>query len=172
LETFFVFSTHRTQSHIPINNVTRMTEAKSKSATTHSSRPANASPASRGLFFLLEGCDKTGKTTQASLLYDALLKRYPGKVKFMRFPNRSTEIGKLIDACLKKEKRLPPRSLCLLFQANRHELAQQMQDDLKAGIHLVVDRYSFSGEYNQTFSLIVLIWIASRGCLRHGEWST
>ncbi len=41
----------------------------------------------RGAFILLEGCDRSGKTTQAKLLLEAL-KNKGQKVEFARFPGK------------------------------------------------------------------------------------
>lgn len=55
----------------------------------------------RGIIIAFEGLDKTGKTTHSRLLNEALNKNKINS-KLMRFPNRLTELGKLIDRYLKK----------------------------------------------------------------------
>lgn len=63
----------------------------------------------------------------------------------MHFPNRSTEIGKTINSYLKNSKELNDQVIHLLFSANRWEYLKEMEDLLKAGTSLIVDRYSYSG---------------------------
>ena len=101
----------------------------------------------RGAFLLIEGIDKIGKSTQVAKLHEFLNKELKGKVEVFKFPNRTTKIGKLIDECLadKKEIRMNPQALHHLFVANRYEAVDSMITKMKAGITLVVDRFSFSG---------------------------
>jgi len=79
----------------------------------------------RGAFILFEGIDRCGKTTQSKLLAETL-KREGNKVETMRFPDRTTTIGKMIDAYLKMGIDLHDRAIHLLFSANRWELAYVM----------------------------------------------
>ena len=98
----------------------------------------------RGCFILLEGIDRCGKTTQCRLLVEAL-KAQGVSVEAMRFPDRTTATGKLLDAYLKQDADLSDHAVHLLFSANRWEAAKTIQDKLYAGITLVVDRYAYSG---------------------------
>lgn len=70
-------------------------------------------------------------------------------VVVMKFPDRTTRIGTLINAYLTSDSRraapLPPRAIHLLFAANRWELAQTLREHLAAGRDVVADRYAFSG---------------------------
>jgi dTMP kinase len=59
--------------------------------------------------------------------------------------DRSTAIGGLIDRYLRRDLDLPERSLHLLFSANRWELQSRLRALLESGVHVVVDRYAFSG---------------------------
>jgi dTMP kinase len=105
----------------------------------------------RGAFILLEGLDRSGKSTQARMLVDALNdNNVPAKL--YRFPDRNTTIGKLIDQYLTRkpdeldgDQQLPLRSLHLLFSANRWELATKLEQDIRSGVSVVVDRYALSG---------------------------
>ncbi|ORX64686.1 deoxythymidylate kinase-like protein [Anaeromyces robustus] len=100
----------------------------------------------RGSFILLEGCDRSGKTTQAKLLIEAL-KEKNQKVEFARFPDRTSEIGKVIDQYLKSssnDRNL--RAVHLLFTANRWELMDGFVKKMKEeGVTYVIDRYAYSG---------------------------
>jgi dTMP kinase len=59
--------------------------------------------------------------------------------------DRSTPIGKLIDSYLRGSANQDDHSIHLLFSANRWELAKSIEQDIAAGITLIVDRYSYSG---------------------------
>lgn len=98
----------------------------------------------RGALIVLEGVDRAGKTTQCSRLVQAL--QQSGRpAEMMRFPDRTTTIGKLISAYLEKKSDLEDHTVHLLFSANRWELVPLMKKKLEQGITLVVDRYAFSG---------------------------
>ncbi|PIA18182.1 thymidylate kinase [Coemansia reversa NRRL 1564] len=98
----------------------------------------------RGLFILFEGCDRSGKTTQSTRLVEAL-NESGVKAKLVKFPDRSTAIGKMIDGYLTQKTQLDDHAIHLLFSANRWEAMGQMRADLESGTTLVVDRYAFSG---------------------------
>ncbi|XP_054644842.1 thymidylate kinase isoform X2 [Dunckerocampus dactyliophorus] len=98
----------------------------------------------RGALIVLEGVDKAGKTTQCKKLVQALQQSgHPAEM--MRFPDRTTTIGKLISAYLEKKSDLEDHTVHLLFSANRWEMMPQMKSKLEQGTTLVVDRYAFSG---------------------------
>ncbi|XP_030312026.1 thymidylate kinase isoform X1 [Calypte anna] len=98
----------------------------------------------RGALIVMEGIDRTGKSTQSQRLVRAL--RAAGHpADLLRFPERSTEIGHLISSYLVKEKNLEDHTVHLLFSANRWEHVPLMKEKLWQGITLVVDRYAFSG---------------------------
>jgi dTMP kinase len=67
------------------------------------------------------------------------------KCEPLRFPARDTEIGKIIDLYLKNSKDLSDQAIHLLFSANRWELNMTIREKLNQGIHLIVDRYAYSG---------------------------
>ena len=96
----------------------------------------------KGFFILFEGCDGTGKTTQARLLSQSNLLT-PNEQ--MCFPNRTTEIGKMIDQYLKKSSDLNDQAIHLLFSANRWELADKIKSLLNSGTSIICDRYWYSG---------------------------
>ncbi|KAI4483323.1 hypothetical protein M0804_008378 [Polistes exclamans] len=98
----------------------------------------------RGALLVLEGCDKVGKSTQAKLLVEAL--NNLGIPAIGRsFPDRTTEIGELLDKYLRKEIEFPSEAAHLLFSANRWECKQNILKTLMEGTTLVLDRYAFSG---------------------------
>jgi len=103
----------------------------------------------RGGFIVIEGLDRSGKSTQTSLLYDRLKLEYgtsqPGSFHLLKFPDRTTAIGQMIDSYLRSQSDLDDRAIHLLFSANRWELASTITTLLNAGTTVVADRYAFSG---------------------------
>lgn len=96
----------------------------------------------RGSLIVFEGCDKVGKTLCCKLLKKHL-KNDP--VKFLSFPDRATKTGKLIDKCLRKKDNSKLHWLHLLFTANKFEKLQEILYYLESGIHVIIDRYVYSG---------------------------
>jgi len=98
----------------------------------------------RGALIVLEGCDRSGKTTQCSKLVETLNSmNIPAKK--ISFPDRSTPIGSIINDYLSRKIELPDRSVHLLFSANRWELEPEIRKQIESGVTLIVDRYSYSG---------------------------
>ncbi|KAF9579042.1 hypothetical protein BGW38_004878, partial [Lunasporangiospora selenospora] len=111
----------------------------------------------RGRFILLEGCDRSGKSTQCSMLVDALKNRgLP--VELYKFPDRTTTIGQMIHAYLTNSKELDDKAIHLLFSANRWEAMQSVKKKMQEGTHLVVDRYAYSGVAFSTAKGLDLTW--------------
>ncbi|XP_019368844.1 PREDICTED: thymidylate kinase [Gavialis gangeticus] len=100
--------------------------------------------ARRGALIVLEGVDRSGKSTQSRRLVEALRKA-GHRAELLRFPERTTEIGQLISSYLEKKNNLEDHTVHLLFSANRWEHVPLIKEKLKQGVTLVVDRYAFSG---------------------------
>jgi len=100
---------------------------------------------SRGAFLLFEGVDRCGKTTQANMLTEFLKTKLNGKVEFIRFPDRTTPIGQMINSYLTNSTDMDDHAIHLLFSANRWEARSSILSKLEAGITLVCDRYVYSG---------------------------
>lgn len=98
----------------------------------------------RGALIVLEGCDRSGKSTQCRHLVE-YLESQGKKAELWRFPERSTAIGKVINDYIQRKCELSDESVHLLFSANRWELTPLMKEKLSNGITLVIDRYAFSG---------------------------
>ncbi|XP_041127143.1 thymidylate kinase-like [Polyodon spathula] len=98
----------------------------------------------RGALIVLEGVDRAGKTTQCKKLVQALQQRGQ-RAEMLRFPDRTTEIGQLINSYLEKKSDLEDHTIHLLFSANRWEQVPLIKEKLEQGVHLIVDRYAFSG---------------------------
>ncbi|KAG1776658.1 thymidylate kinase [Suillus placidus] len=108
------------------------------------------SSSKRGAFIVIEGLDRSGKSTQASLLHNRLQDLQDAgattpKVVLLKFPDRTTAIGKMIDAYLRSESELDDHAIHLLFSANRWELASTITAHLAQGTIVLADRYAFSG---------------------------
>ncbi|GBF89531.1 thymidylate kinase [Raphidocelis subcapitata] len=122
--------------------------------------------APRGAFILFEGVDRSGKSTQAARLVEAL-KAQGTPAELWRFPDRKgTVTGKAIDDYLSapapaaaagaaasaganaapgSAAGLSDQAIHLLFSANRWEKSAALVDALRRGVTLVVDRYAYSG---------------------------
>ncbi|TFK39573.1 thymidylate kinase [Crucibulum laeve] len=100
----------------------------------------------RTLFIVIEGLDRSGKTTQTAILHERLVAA-GHDTKLMKFPDRTTAIGKMIDSYLKSESELDDHAIHLLFSANRWELASTITQTLlhPSPITVLCDRYAFSG---------------------------
>ncbi|TQN72609.1 Thymidylate kinase [Colletotrichum shisoi] len=98
----------------------------------------------RGAFVVLEGLDRSGKTTQVKLLEQRFVE-LGKKVKVMRFPDRTTPIGQMIDAYLKSSVEMEDHVIHLLFSANRWEAVKNIQALLASGTTVICDRYYHSG---------------------------
>ncbi|KAJ7602496.1 thymidylate kinase-domain-containing protein [Mycena polygramma] len=114
----------------------------------------------RGAFIAVEGLDRSGKTTQV----DALQTRSTDAgvtVQLFKFPERTTAIGKMIDAYLRSQSELDDHAIHLLFSANRWELAPTIEQLLNAGTTVVCDRYAFSGVAFSAAKGLSLDWCRS-----------
>ncbi|KAI0085781.1 thymidylate kinase-domain-containing protein [Irpex rosettiformis] len=98
----------------------------------------------RGAFIVIEGLDKSGKSTQAATLLRRLQDSQVS-AKLIKFPDRTTTIGKMVDSYLRSESELDDHVIHLLFSANRWELASSIEESLKQGETIICDRYAFSG---------------------------
>jgi len=98
----------------------------------------------RGAFVLFEGIDRCGKTTQCNMLSEAL-KSKALDTDFIRFPNRTSTIGQLINSYLESTSDIHDNTIHLLFSANRWEQKEEITKKLNQGTTLVCDRYAYSG---------------------------
>lgn len=102
---------------------------------------------SRGALIVLEGLDRSGKSTQCAKLVEVLRARLgcTDAVEHWRFPDRSTAVGQEIAAYLATEKELDDREIHRLFSRNRWEKRDKMLELMRRGTTLIVDRYAYSG---------------------------
>jgi dTMP kinase len=119
----------------------------------------------RGLFVSFEGIDRSGKTTQARLLADAL----GDDAVAVREPG-GTDAGERIRALLKDpELRIGPHAEALLFAAARAELAAQVvRPALDHGRVVVSDRFVDSSLAYQGFAR----GLGVDAVARVNEWAT
>ncbi|PQE21802.1 thymidylate kinase protein [Rutstroemia sp. NJR-2017a BBW] len=104
----------------------------------------SSKPDSRGAFIVIEGLDRAGKTTQVKRLCDSLYAS-GRNVKRLRFPDRTTSIGQMINSYLQSSTSLSDQTIHLLFSANRWEKAEEIRDLIAKGYTIVCDRYYYSG---------------------------
>jgi len=98
----------------------------------------------RGALIVFEGVDRCGKSTQTQRLLERL-RSQAVPAELVRFPDRSTDTGRLIDAYLSSTVEMDDHAIHLLFSANRWAAVKTMKEKLLAGTTLIVDRYAFSG---------------------------
>ncbi|XP_006658027.2 thymidylate kinase isoform X1 [Oryza brachyantha] len=103
-----------------------------------------SSQSGRGALIVLEGLDRSGKSSQCARLL-SFLQGKGCQAEGWRFPDRSTSVGQMISAYLANESELDDRTVHLLFSANRWEKRASMERKLLGGTTLIVDRYSYSG---------------------------
>ena len=136
----------------------------------------------RGAFIVIEGLDRSGKTTQTELLATRLTtngvsvarRKFPGKRRFdciipkrttythtlslSLYVDRTTGTGQMIDAYLRGTAELDDRAVHLLFSANRWEAARALEAQLMVGTTVLCDRYAFSGVAFSAAKGLPLAW--------------
>lgn len=107
----------------------------------------------RGRLIIIEGTDGCGKKTQADLLVKRFRKSGK-KVQTIDFPQYENNFfGKLIGECLAGEHgdfaKLDPRIASVLYAADRFESSKRIEEWLRSGKMVVVDRYANSNQTHQ-----------------------
>jgi dTMP kinase len=93
------------------------------------------------MLIAIEGIDGSGKSTQASLLYDSLRKN--NKVFLTKEPSKGL-IGASIRELLHRND-LSPMAMQMLFAADREEhISKAIVPKLDEGYHVITDRYYLS----------------------------
>lgn len=108
-------------------------------------RPGYDSPNMRGRFFVFEGIDGCGKTTQSTLL-EKEMKCRGLPCAHLREPG-GTEVGESIRRLLLEPSfsSMNPWTELFLFMASRAQLvSEKIRPSLKRGIHVILDRYYYS----------------------------
>ena len=97
-----------------------------------------------GYFITLEGCDGTGKTTQAAQLADWIRKEYGVEV-ITTFEPGDTKLGRELRQLIQHGDEMDVRTEALLFAADRsHHVATVIRPALKRGAVVICDRYTDS----------------------------
>ena len=94
-----------------------------------------------GKIIVLEGIDKSGKTTQSKLLVDYINSTTSFNAVQMNFPNYSTFSGVEIHRHLKGQIIYNPHALHVLFTLNRYEEKPVIERLLYEGSIIVMNRY-------------------------------
>lgn len=116
-----------------------------KGAKTSLEQRLKQAKSTRGRLIVVEGLDRSGKTTQVSRLVDHITQRHSLPAVAHKFPDRTTVIGKMIDAYLQMKADMDDHAVHLLFAANRWECMPAILAQLDAGTSVVLDRYVYSG---------------------------
>lgn len=102
---------------------------------------SNPTNGERGVFIVVEGLDRSGKSTQV----DRVVQTLGPRARLVKFPERTTPIGSMIHSYLKNQTDACDQTVHLLFSANRWELLSSIVQSLRDGQHVICDRYIFSG---------------------------
>jgi dTMP kinase len=100
----------------------------------------------RGKFFVIEGIDGSGKSTQIKLLQDRLLNE--GFKVHITFEPTDNSVGKIVRSVINKEIKVSSKTLAALFLADRIDHIESevhgMLKMVEEGITVISDRYYWS----------------------------
>ena len=107
----------------------------------------------KGKLIVIDGTDGSGKTTQAKLLIQHLLKD-KRKAKFIHFPRYEDNFfGKFIAHCLSEQYfnwvNIHPKIASIVYAADRWESKEKIEHWLRQGYTVVMDRYVSSNQIHQ-----------------------
>lgn len=94
-----------------------------------------------GKIIVLEGLDKSGKTTQAHLLHDYLNDKNPDQTVLFSFPDYSTKIGKQIRSFLDGKVQYNAQTKHMLLSANKWEKKENILESLRSKKTIILNRY-------------------------------
>lgn len=115
-----------------------------------------------GKIIVLEGIDKSGKTTQSKLLVDYISSKTSFSAMQMNFPNYNTSSGIEIHRYLKGQTLYNPHALHVLFTLNRYEEKPVIERLLDEGSIIVMNRYYQSNIiYGLADGIIKREWLES-----------
>jgi dTMP kinase len=109
-------------------------------------------------FIVFEGIDASGTTTQALLLKEALKKKGIDAIR-TKEPCYGTPTGDLIGEYLHKKHEFSPKTLALLYTADRLEHNREIQKWLAEGKTVISDRYLHSNMAYQGAHGVDMEWI-------------
>ena len=107
----------------------------------------------KGKLIVIDGTDASGKSTQAKLLIEHL-KKDKRKVKFIHFPRYEDNFfGKFIAHCLSEQYynwvNIHPKIAAVVYAADRWESKEKIEQWLREGYIVVLDRYISSNQIHQ-----------------------
>lgn len=105
-------------------------------------------------FIVLEGIDGSGTTSQARHLASFLS---PLNAIYECEPTGSN-IGRIIRTALSGEWKISPRTMALLFAADRQDHVGSIRDSIESGLTVICDRYALSSWAYQGMDL-PLLWV-------------
>ncbi|MGN6629211.1 MAG: dTMP kinase [Candidatus Nitrosocosmicus sp.] len=94
-----------------------------------------------GKIVVIEGLDKSGKTTQYRLLYNFYSNNYPGQISLLNFPDYTTRIGKEIELFLHGKVNYTNEVKHILLSANRWEKKSEIEQLKEKNKLLIINRY-------------------------------
>jgi dTMP kinase len=95
----------------------------------------------KGKLIVIEGLDKSGKTTQSKLLFEFYNKLYPGQVSLFNFPDYTTRIGQEIRLFLEGKIEYNDEVKHILLSANRWEKKSEIETLRNQGNIVILNRY-------------------------------
>lgn len=95
----------------------------------------------KGKLIVIEGLDKSGKTTQSKLLFEYYNKLYPGYVSLFNFPDYTTRIGQEIRLFLEGNIQYNNEVKHILLSANRWEKKSEIETLRNQGNIVILNRY-------------------------------
>ncbi len=95
----------------------------------------------KGKLIIIEGLDKSGKTTQSKLLFNFYEKVYPGQVSLMNFPDYTTRIGREIKLFLQEKVEYTNEVKHILLSANRWEKKSEIEILREQNRIIILNRY-------------------------------
>jgi dTMP kinase len=112
-----------------------------------------------GVLISFEGIDAAGKNTQSRMLYE-YFKRSGTPCEYISFPDYTTPIGLEIRNFLDKKREYNLESRHLLYAANKYEHKERIEQWIREGKLVVINRYSESNLAYGAANGLPLEWLA------------
>ena len=101
----------------------------------------------KGKLIVIEGTNSSGKSTQAKMLVDRLIKDNINAVQ-NSFPDYESPTGKIIRDCVLNKDffndNIPPKVASLYYAADRAYNINKINELLSSGVNVILDRYTHS----------------------------